>query len=97
MVRPPIKSRIERATAIRDHLVPLIQAASATHEASGVGTLLFMIAGFTITYRPIKDGMCMEVWRRKPLMQIEWNDTAVKLVSFKPGGWERTIMELHET
>jgi hypothetical protein len=96
MVQPPIKSAIERATAIRDHLVPLIQAASATHEANGVHTLLFMVAGFTITYRPIEDGLRMEVWRRNPLMRIEWNGTAVKLLSFRPGDWERTIMGLHE-
>jgi hypothetical protein len=95
MVQPPSQSAIQRAIAIRDHLVPLIQAASKREGMNGY-PLLFMAEGFVIGYREVAGGARMEVWRHRPLMRIEWNDEGVNNVSFKPGDWERAIMTLRE-
>jgi hypothetical protein len=95
MVQPPSQSAIQRATAIRDHLVPLIQAASKREGMNGY-PMLFMAEGFVIGYREVAGGTRMEVWRQRRLMRIEWNDKGVNVVSFTPGDLERDILTLRE-
>jgi hypothetical protein len=40
MAQPPQASEAERAIAIRDHLTPLIETASAAHAMNGTPSLL---------------------------------------------------------
>jgi hypothetical protein len=52
--------------------------------------------GFIIGYRKVIRGTRMDVWRQRPLMRIEWNGAAVKVLSFAPGDWEQAVMALCE-
>jgi hypothetical protein len=96
MIQPPQSAETERAIAIRDHLVPLIETASAAHEMNGTPALLFLTAGFTIGYRKVADRRRLDVWKRTPLLRIEWTDAGIKVVTFKPGNWEGALMALRE-
>jgi hypothetical protein len=96
MTQPPQASEAERAIAIRDHLMPLIETTSAAHEMSGTPALLFMTDGFTIGYRKMSDRRRLEVRKRILLLRIEWTDAGTRVVTFRPGDWERTIMALRE-
>jgi hypothetical protein len=91
----PFPGATERATAIRDHLEPMILAASERERMNG-SPLLFMAEGFLIGYHKVANGKRLDVWRQRPLLRIEWNGTTVTVLSFVPGDWERQIMTLRE-
>jgi hypothetical protein len=82
MVQPPSQSAIQRATAIRDHLVPLIQAASAKEGINGY-PLLFMAGGFIIGYREVACGTRMEVWAwGRPPVYAQVNNVGDQVIRY---------------
>jgi hypothetical protein len=95
MVMTPFPDATKRAVIIRDHLVPMIEAASDREGMNG-SPLMFMAEGFMIGYRKVAPGTRMDIWRQRPLMRIEWSDAEVRVLSFAPGDWERAIMALRE-
>jgi hypothetical protein len=95
MPRTPFPGATERAIAIRDHLVPLILAASEREGMNG-NPLMLTAEGLFIGYRKVARGTRMDIWKHRRLLQIEWNGAEVRVLSFTPGEWERTIMTLRE-
>jgi hypothetical protein len=101
MIQPPNQSEFDRAVAIRDYVIPLIQAMADVEKASTAPVLIYIARSFTLGYRRTSseepacgDRNRLDVRRRKRLMRIEWSDVETKLVSFRGGEWEREIMRL---
>lgn len=88
-------TRRERAMMIRDHILPQMIRYGRSESSGGQQGLVLRTAGLTFSLSAHSGGfLVMDIWYRGKMMSIGWRGQEFKLVSFRSGDWERSVLAL---
>src|SRR5258708_18447893 len=95
---PPKRNRMAAAIELRDAAIKLVQANGEWKPfATNIRVMQFDCDSLCVWYSEFPWHFGIDVWDERPerrkMLNVQWNDSRVEIISFRRGGWEGDLLQ----